>query len=70
MGITVLNDESKPNGIEPNRRYEDDIICGDGRDGNFISITDEQIEKYSKQFAEMEQFSGQELELWITFIVF
>lgn len=67
--IAVLNDESKINGMEPNRRYADDIICGsfficgDGRDGNFISLTDEQVEKYSKQFAKIEQFSGQEPEL-------
>lgn len=64
--IAVLNDESKINGMEPNRRCRDDIICGsfficgDGRDGDFISLTDEQIEYYSKQFAEIEQFSGQE----------
>lgn len=67
--VAVLNDESKINGMEPNRRYGDDIICGpfficgDSRDGDFISLTDEQIEKYSKMFSEIEQFSGQEPEL-------
>lgn len=67
--IAVLNDESKINGMKPNRRCRDDIICGpfficgDGRDGDFISLTDEQIDHYSKQFAEIEQFSGQEPEL-------
>ena len=55
--------------LEPNRRYDDDIICGpfficaEGEEGEFISLTDEQIEKYSKQFAEIEQFSGQEPEI-------
>lgn len=76
--IAVLNDESKINGMEPNRRCRNDIICGpfficgDGRDGDFISLTDEQIEYYSKQFAEIEQFSGQEPELEprMTFIAF
>lgn len=67
--IAVMNDESKINGMKPNRRYRDDIICGpfficgDGRGGDFISLTDEQIEHYSTQFAEIEQFSGQEPEL-------
>lgn len=64
--------------VEPNRRYVDDIICGpfficaEGEAGEFISLTDEQIEKYSKQFAEIEQFSGQEPELEprMTFIEF
>lgn len=64
--------------VEPNRRYVDDIICGpfficaEGEEGEFISLTDEQIEKYSKQFAEIEQFSGQEPELEprMTFIEF
>lgn len=57
------------NGMEPNRRYGNDIICGpfficaDGREGDFISLTDTQIEKYSMQFAEIEQFTGQEPEL-------
>lgn len=67
--VVVLNDESKINGMEPNRRYGNDIICGpfficgDSRDGDFTSLTDEQIEKYSKMFSEIEQFSGQEPEL-------
>lgn len=65
----VYNDESKLNGMEPNRRYGNDIICGpfficgNNREGDFISLTDEQIEQYSKQFAEIEQFTGQEPEL-------
>lgn len=76
--IAVVNDEGKCNGMEPNRRYRDDIICGpfficaDGREGDFISLTDAQIEKYSMQFAEIEQFTGQEPELEprMTFIAF
>ena len=76
--IAVLNDEGKIKGMEPNRRYADDIICGPfficghGRDGDFISLTDEQIEHYSGQFAEIPRFSGQEPELEprMTFIAF
>lgn len=67
--VAVLNDEGKISGMEPNRRYGYDIICGPfficgrGSDGDFISLTDEQAEKYSRQFGETEQFSGQEPEL-------
>lgn len=76
--IAVLNDEGKINGMEPNRRYGNDIICGpfficgDGRDGDFVSLTDEQIEQYSRQFSDIPQFSGQEPELEprMTFISF
>ena len=55
--------------VEANRRYGNDIICGpfficaEGEEGEFISLTDEQIEKYSKKFAEIEQFSGQKPEM-------
>lgn len=67
--VVVHNADGKNMKLEPNRRYADDIICGsfficaEGENGDFISLTDEQIEKYSKQFAEIEQFSGQEPEL-------
>lgn len=76
--VRIVKEMRKQDGMEPNRRCRDDIICGpfficgDGRDGDFISLTDEQIEYYSKQFAEIEQFSGQEAELEprMTFIAF
>ena len=48
--LAIINDEGKYNGMEPNRRYKDDIICGpfficgNGGEGNFTSLTDEQIE--------------------------
>lgn len=67
--IAVVNDEGKCNGMEPNRRYDDDIICGpfficaDSSEGEFASLTDKQIEKYSGQFVEIPQFTGQEPEL-------
>ena len=76
--VVIHNAVGKNKKLEPNRRYDDDIICGpfficaEGEEGEFISLTDEQIEKYSKQFAEIEQFSGQEPELEprMTFIEF
>lgn len=67
--VGVANDEGKYNGMEPNRRCGDDIICGpfficgDDYDGEFISLTDEQVEQYTLQFKEIPQFTGQEPEL-------
>ena len=67
--VVVHSADGKNRELEPNRRYGNDIICGpfficaEGEEGEFISLTDEQIEKYSKQFAEIEQFSGQEPEI-------
>ena len=39
------------------------FICGDSPDGDFISLTEQQIEKYTRRFGEIEQFTGQEPEL-------
>ena len=66
--ILVCNDEGKINGMEPNRRVGNDIICGpfficgDGVE-DFCSLTNEQIAKYSILFSEPEQFTGEEIEL-------
>jgi hypothetical protein len=55
--------------MQPNRRNGDDIICGpfficgDSPDGDFISLTEQQIEEYTRRFGEIEQFTGQEPEL-------
>jgi hypothetical protein len=67
--IAVVNDEGKLNGMEANRWYMDDIICGpfficgSGEDGDFISLTEEQIGWYSRQFAEIPVFTGTEPEM-------
>ena len=66
--IAVVNEEGKLNGMEPNRRMGADIICGPfficGEAGeDFGSLTDPQIQKYTQQFEEIEEFSGQEPEL-------
>ena len=61
--------EGKLNGMAPNRWLEEDIICGpfflvgDDHEGGFCSLTDDQIQKYTAQFQEPEQFTGQEPEL-------
>lgn len=66
--LAVVNDEGKMNGMELNRRLRNDIIagpffiCSDGRSGNFDSLSDEQLKRYGEQFAEIEQFTGVELE--------
>lgn len=50
--ILCCNDEGKLNGMQPNRRLGDDIICGpfflvgDDHAGGFCSLTEEQIQRY------------------------
>jgi len=66
--IAVCNDEGKINGMELNRRIGNDIIAGpffivgDSRDGDFVSLTDEQMQDYENQFEEIQEFSGEEPE--------
>lgn len=65
----IYNNNGKMENATPNRRYKNDVICGPfficgyNKGGDFISITDEQIEKYSKMFEKVEQFTGYEPEL-------
>ena len=67
--IAVVNEEGKLNGMEPNRKLGADIICGpfficgDTLDGDFASLSEEQIQKYSEKFAEIPGFTGKEPEL-------
>lgn len=67
--LLCCNDEGKLNGMAPNRRLEDDIICGpfflvgDDLEGSLCSLTDEQVARYTELFREPEQFTGQEPEL-------
>lgn len=65
--ITVCNDEGKFNGMEGNRRIEGDVLVGPffvaGDTGqDLCSLTDEQLEKYAKQFAEPEEISYEEVQ--------
>ena len=65
--VMVGNEEAKLLGMDGNRRFEDGIvagpfiICGDNGE-DFCSLTDEQCEKYVRQFAEPEQITRQEVE--------
>lgn len=65
--IIVINDESKINGMEGNRRIEGDVIAGPffiaGDAGEELcSLSDEQIEKYEKRFAEPEEITEEEIK--------
>ena len=76
--LAIVIDEVKINLMQPNRWLGTDIICGpfficgDSTDGDFASLSDEEIEKYSKQFANVPTFTGNEpeLEARMTFIGF
>ena len=74
--ILVCNEEGKLNGMEGNRRLEDDVIAGpffiirDDGNGGTTDLTDEQVEKYVQRFAEPEDISPEEIKdhLGFTFI--
>lgn len=58
----VCNEEGKLINLMPNRRLGDDIICGvfyvvgQNDEGDLTSLTDEEIERYANQFADIEYF--------------
>ena len=76
--IAVVNEEGKLNGMELNRRIGNDIIagpffiCGDSAEGEFVSLTDAECEKYMGEFKGVPEFSGDEPEAQprMTFISF
>jgi hypothetical protein len=76
--IAVVNEEGKLNGMELNRRIGNDIIagpifiCGDSKDGEFVSLNDDLIEKFVAEFKEIPTFTGEEPEAQprMTFISF
>ncbi len=67
--LAVVNDEGKLDGSLPNRWLGDyDIICGDffvcgDGEEDFQSLTDEQLEYSKNLFAEVPEFTGQEVEM-------
>ena len=64
--IIVVNEEGKLNGMEMNRRLGDDIICGpfflvgDDGEGDFASLSDEQITALKAQFSMPDKFNDYE----------
>jgi hypothetical protein len=76
--IAVVNEEGKINGMELNRRISNDIIagsffiCGDSQEGEFVSLTDEQAERFASELKDIPVFTGEEPEAQprMTFIGF
>lgn len=59
----LLNEEGKLINLPLNRIVDSDIICGtfyvvgvDEESGEFCSLNEQQIEKYTKRFARLEHF--------------
>lgn len=69
--IAVVNEEGKINGMELNRRIGNDIIagpffiCGDSEEGEFVSLTDEQLNKFTSEYKDIHSFTGEEPEAQI-----
>lgn len=73
--LYVINEESKINGMEGNRRIEGDVLVGPfivaGNSGeDLCSLTEQEVEKYLKKFDEPEQISRSEIEKHIYMNVF
>ena len=64
----LLNDEEKLIGLEDNRRIGSDIIvgdffvCGSDEDGNLTSLSEEELNTYTKFFYEPQEFTKEEIE--------
>ena len=67
--VLCCNDEGKLKGMPPNRWLGKSIICGPfflvgvGEEGDFISLTDEQMAECQERFGEPVDFTGEEPEL-------
>lgn len=63
----LCNEEGKLNGLEPNRRLGNDIICGtfyitgQDKEGNLASLPHAMMEKYSHRFLELEYYSEEDV---------
>lgn len=66
--VLIDNEEGKLIQLEGNRRIGRDIIagtffiCGSNEEGEFVSLTDEQVAKYSEKFKEPEHYTPEEVE--------
>ncbi len=64
----LCNEEGKLINLEPNRRFYDDILCGvfyvvgEDDEGNLTSLSDKDIEYYTKYFAKQETFHDGDVE--------
>ena len=64
--IIVVNEEGKLNGMQANRRIEEDVLVGPffiaGDDGEELrSLSEEEIKKYTERFAEPEDIPQEEV---------
>ena len=72
----LLNEEGKLIGLEPNRRFYDDILCGvfyvvaENDDGELISLTPEQQEHYTSMFYSPDKINKESIENTIFFRLF
>ena len=72
----LLNEEGKLIGLDPNRRFYDDILCGvfyvvaENDDGELISLTPEQEEHYTKLFYTPDVIDKASIENTIFFRLF
>lgn len=62
----LLNEEGKLIGLEPNRRFDEDVLVGDfyvvGVNEEYLaSLPEDKIKKYSERFAEPEDISPEEV---------
>ncbi len=70
----LCNEEGKIIGLEPNRRFYNDILCGvfyvvgEDDEGNLTSLPSDMQEKYSKLFWEPENIDPSDIEPRMTFI--
>ena len=69
----MLNEEGKLIGLTPNRWLGEDILCGvfyvvaENDDGELISLTEEQQERYSKMFYDPEVIDKDKVSRTIVF---
>ena len=68
----MVNEEGKLNGLDGNRRIENDVIAGTffvvGDDGeDYRSLTEDEAQKYMERFAEPEDISPTEIQAHLYF---
>lgn len=74
--LILCNEEGKLIGLEPNRRFGHDILCGvfyvvaEDDEGELISLTSEQVEKYSEFFGHIDIIQAEEVDDTILFKFF
>ncbi len=64
----LCNEEGKLNGMEPNRRFGCDVLCGtfyvtgQNKHGDLASLSQKNIQTYTAMFYELEDISREEAE--------